>query len=51
LQSIKAALYPAEVPYLYFVSNNDGTHTFSKTMKEHLRAVREYRRMRAKIKG
>jgi UPF0755 protein len=51
LKSIKAALYPAEVPYLYFVSNNDGTHTFSRTMKEHNRAVRKYRKIRAKTKG
>ena len=26
-------------PYLYFVSNNDGTHTFSETLKEHNLAV------------
>jgi UPF0755 protein len=39
LKSIKAALYPARVPYLYFVSNHDGTHTFSATYEEHLRAV------------
>jgi UPF0755 protein len=51
LKSIKAALYPAEVPYLYFVSNNDGTHTFSRTMKEHIRAVRKYRKSRAKTRG
>ena len=51
LQSIKAALYPADVQYLYFVSNNDGTHTFSMTMKEHIRAVRKYRKSRAKTKG
>jgi UPF0755 protein len=39
LKSIKAALYPADAPYLYFVSNYDGTHTFSSTLKEHLAAV------------
>ncbi len=43
LKSIKAALYPAKVDYLYFVSNNDRTHVFSKNMDEHLRAVKEYR--------
>lgn len=43
LKSIKAALYPAKVDYLYFVSNNDRTHVFSKNMDEHLKAVREYR--------
>jgi peptidoglycan lytic transglycosylase G len=43
LKSIIAALYPAKVPYLYFVSNNDGTHHFSVTAREHLAAVRVYR--------
>jgi UPF0755 protein len=43
LKSIIAALNPAHVPYLYFVSNNDGTHTFSVTMTEHAEAVKAYR--------
>ncbi len=44
LKSIRAALYPADVPYLYFVANGtDGSHTFSSTHREHLRAVRQYR--------
>ncbi len=43
LKSIEAALHPAEVPYLYFVSNNDGTHTFSVTLAEHEAAVKAYR--------
>lgn len=47
LRSIKAALYPADAPYLYFVSNNDGTHTFSVTLEEHLRAVETYRSIKA----
>jgi UPF0755 protein len=34
-ESIKAALYPAETDFLYFVSKNDGTHMFSKTYGEH----------------
>ena len=34
-ESIKAALYPAETEYLFFVSKNDGTHVFSKTYGEH----------------
>ena len=40
--SIIAALYPADVDYIYFVSKNDGTHFFSSSLKEHNRAVREF---------
>ncbi len=44
-ESIRAAIEPAEVDYLYFVSNADGkTHTFSSTLSEHNRAVQRYRR-------
>jgi UPF0755 protein len=43
MKSIMAALYPANVPYLYFVSNNDGTHHFSVTAEEHEIAVKSYR--------
>lgn len=43
--SLRAALAPAEVDYMYFVSNADGkTHTFSRTMREHERAVARYRK-------
>lgn len=43
--SLKAALRPAQVDYLYFVSNADGqTHTFSATEAEHLKAVARYRK-------
>ena len=40
--SILAALYPAPVKYLYFVSRNDGSHHFSATLREHNEAVRRY---------
>jgi UPF0755 protein len=43
LQSIEAALKPANVDYLYFVSDNNGRHVFSKTLDEHNRAVSAYR--------
>lgn len=41
-EALRAALYPARVSYLYFVSKNDGTHYFSRTLREHQRAVRKY---------
>lgn len=44
IKSIRAALYPADVDYLFFVSRNDGTHHFSFTDKEHLEAVAIYQR-------
>ena len=44
LDSIMAALYPAEVNYLYFVSKNDGTHQFSTDLASHKRAIQEYRK-------
>jgi len=44
IKSIYAALYPAEVPYMFFVSNNDGTHRFSVTPAEHQIAVEIYRK-------
>jgi UPF0755 protein len=39
LRSIAAALYPADVPYLYFVAGPDGRHVFSRTIREHNAAV------------
>ena len=40
--SIEAALRPADVPFLYFVSRNDGSHVFAKTLAEHTRNVRQF---------
>ena len=44
--SLIAALYPAPVEHLYFVSKNDGTHYFSDTIEEHSRAVSWYQKHR-----
>jgi UPF0755 protein len=41
--ALLAALDPAPSDYLYFVSQNDGTHRFSKTLDEHNRAVARFR--------
>jgi UPF0755 protein len=43
-RSIEAALYPADVRFLYFVAGPDGRHVFSRTYNEHLRAIRKIRR-------
>lgn len=40
--SLEAVLHPATTDYLYFVSKNDGTHQFSRTLAEHADAVRQY---------
>jgi UPF0755 protein len=46
LSSIRAALQPAQVSYLYFVSKNDGTHLFSETIEAHNQAVKIYQPVR-----
>jgi len=40
--SLKAALYPAQTRFLFFVSKKDTTHKFSKNIQEHNKAVRKY---------
>jgi UPF0755 protein len=45
--SLQAAANPADVPYLYFVSRNDGSHVFSSTLDEHNRNVNEFQRRRS----
>ncbi len=42
--SIKAALNPARVDFIYFVSRNDGSHYFSNNLREHGRAVEFYQK-------
>lgn len=44
MASLEAVLFPTPSDYLYFVSKNDGSHHFSRTHREHLRAVRKYQR-------
>ncbi|MBF6567826.1 MAG: endolytic transglycosylase MltG [Candidatus Binataceae bacterium] len=42
--SIMAALYPAHTDYLYFVARGDGTHIFSRTLKEHEQAIAQLKK-------
>jgi len=44
--AIEAALRPAQTPCFYFVSRNDGSHCFSKTLREHNRAVYKFQKLR-----
>lgn len=44
--ALRAVREPADTPFLYFVSRNDGTHIFSKTYAEHERAVDRFQRKR-----
>jgi UPF0755 protein len=41
-ESMIAAVSPADSKYLYFVSQNNGTHFFSSNYKDHLKAVGKY---------
>ncbi|HEY8311663.1 MAG TPA: endolytic transglycosylase MltG [Gemmatimonadaceae bacterium] len=46
--SLRAALAPAHVPFLYFVAAPDGHHEFRATMAEHEKAKKEVRAKRGK---
>ncbi len=43
LSAIEAALWPDSSDYLYFVSNEDGTHWFTRTLQEHYDAIHAIR--------
>jgi UPF0755 protein len=40
--SLEASANPADVPYIYFVSRNDGSHVFATTLDEHNRNVHQW---------
>ncbi len=43
-KALRAALNPSDENYLYFVSKNNGTHYFSKSLREHNRAVDKFQK-------
>lgn len=45
--ALHAVLQPETTEDLYFVSRNDGTHVFSKLLRDHERAVDEFQRRRS----
>jgi peptidoglycan lytic transglycosylase G len=49
--SLRAALHPANVEFLYFVSNSQGGHVFSRTLAEHNDNVARYRHQQAQTKA
>ena len=46
--ALRAVVEPADTDFLYFVSRNDGTHTFSRSYREHVLAVNKYQRRRSR---
>jgi UPF0755 protein len=48
IESIKAALYPVNTEFIYFVARGDGYHTFSRTQDEHNIAKRKFQKLRRK---
>ena len=40
--ALEAAANPAETEFLYFVSRNDGSHEFARTLEEHNRNVQHF---------
>lgn len=50
LASIQASLFPADVKYLYFVAKGDGSHIFSTSLQEHLRAKSRFDVLRREVR-
>lgn len=44
VSALRAAVEPADSPYVYFVSMNNGRHYFSKSLEEHNQAVWRYQK-------
>lgn len=50
-EAMLAAIEPEATEFLYFVSRNDGTHVFSKTLQEHNQAVADFQKSRRAREG
>ena len=48
-KSIIAALYPVEKNFLYFVATGAGGHIFSSTLRQHIRAKKDFDQVRRKV--
>lgn len=44
IKSLVAAVSPADSPFLYFVSRNDGSHAFEETYREHQQNVNRFQK-------
>ncbi|HMF09317.1 MAG TPA: endolytic transglycosylase MltG [Thermoanaerobaculia bacterium] len=51
LKALRSALNPDQTDFLYFVADDSGGHTFSRTFEEHLHAIAGVRRQRAEASG
>ncbi len=49
--SLAAAAHPATTPYLYFVADGYGGHTFTTNLQSHNQAVREYLKIQRQKRG
>lgn len=50
IESIKAALYPTDSNFFYFVAKGNGYHTFTENKKEHNKAKRKFQKVRREAK-
>lgn len=51
VDSLKAVLNPIETDELYFVADGTGGHTFARTLEEHIRNVRKWRKIRREMEN
>ena len=49
--SLEAAAHPADAPFLYFVSRNDGSHEFARSLAEHNRNVQKFQVQHFRARG